>query len=762
MNAILSNLGTRAPRLDADIKLTGAARYAVDFTLPRMLHAKVLRSPHAHARVLSIDASRARSVPGVHAVITRDDLKGLNATYGYFIKDQPIVAIDKVRYSGDMGPAVAADTEEAAVRALEKIEVRYEPLRVVSTIDEALAPDAPALFETQPMGIVPAYGTGASASRDPRRNVCYRFAYTTGPASAFASADHVFEDEFRFSRMQHYHLEPFVSVAQVEGSQIEVWTSCQNPFPLRKELARVFNHPEQNIRLHVPLVGAGYGAKNNCKTEPIAILLSRMTGRPVRFCMTQEENFLTQSQHAAILKLKTGVANDGRFIARKAEILLDAGAYSDASPLVAEKAGYRINGPYRWQHIDSVCDCVMTNTTPAGPFRGFGGTQASWASESQIDMIARRLGIDPVAIRQKNLLKLGEPYVPGESGVDSDIHEGLDLVCREVGYGRGERRRGRGIGVAIGFKDSGGVNKPAQAQVKATTTGGLIVSSGAIEIGQGIQTALTRFVAEIFAAPASRVSYAPINTDVTPFDQGTNASSAIVVMGKAVEIAARDCVRQVIAFAAGMLKCKPEELRLENWSIIKDNQAHPLAPMIMREFDGSGMEFVGHGFFKSPTDHHAPLEAQCVSWEIGWGAVEVEVDEETGRFEVKKLIVSGDAGRAIHKDICRGQDEGAAVMALGQALFETMHYDGPVLANIAAAKYRVPLTTDLPEVFRAITQEQGHGPGPFGTKGMGEAGILPVMPAIANAIEDAVGVRITSLPITPEKVLNALRAKKNA
>ena len=733
MNLPLVTIGSSRPRIDADLKITGAARYTVDFTLPRMLHARVLRSPHAHARVLAVDASRARAMPGIAAVITRDDLQGLNPTYGYFIKDQPIVALDKVR---------------------------YEALPTVATIEAALAPDAAALFETPAPGIVPAYGTGAAGARDPRKNVCYRFSYTTGDPAAFAAADHVFEDEFRFSRMHHYHLEPFVSVARIEGDLIEVWTACQNPFALRKELSRVFNHPEQNIRVQVPFLGGGYGSKNNCKTEPIAILLAKKTGRPVRFCMTQEESFLTQSQHAAILRLKTGVSKDGKFIARQSEILLDAGAYSDASPLVAEKAGYRINGPYRWDYIDSVCDCVMTNTTPAGPFRGFGGTQTSWASESQIDMIARRLGLDPVAVRKKNLLKLGEAYVPGESGVDSDIDLGLDLVCREIGYGRGERRRGRGIGIAIGFKDSGGVNKPAQAMVKTTTTGGIIVNCGAIEMGQGIHTALTRIVAEIFAAPPERVSYAPINTDVTPFDQGTNASSGVIVTGKAIEIAARECVRQILEFAAGALKCKPEELRLENWAVIRNNQAHPLVPLIMREFGGTGFEFTGHGFFKSPTDHRAPLEAQCISWEIGWGAVEVEVDEETGRVAVKRLVVSGDAGRAIQKDVCRGQDEGAAVMALGQALFETMVYDGAELANIAAAKYRVPLATDLPEIFRAITQEQGHGPGPFGAKGMGEAGILPVMPAIANAIEDAVGVRITSLPITPEKVLAALRAKK--
>lgn len=761
-NLPLRNIGVPGHRGDANDKITGGAVYTVDITLPGMLHARVLRSPHAHARLVSINADAARAVPGVHAVLTRDDLEGTNPTYGYFIKDMPIVALDKVRYAGDPVAAVAAESEAAAARALELIEVEYELLTEIGTVDDALAADAPAIFEEPPMGIVPAYGKGAGASKDPKKNVCYQFTYTTGEASAWDRADHIFEDTFHFARCQHMHLEPFVSVAQVAGDVIEVWSSTQNPFPLRKELARVFNHPEQNIRIHVPYVGAGYGAKNNCKTEPIAVRLAQMTGRPVRFCMTMEENFLTQSQHAAVLKLKTGVTADGHFVARESEILLDSGAYSDASPLVAEKAGYRIPGPYRWDYIDTVCDCVLTNTTPAGPFRGFGGTQATWASESQLDMIARRLGIDPYDMRVKNMLDLKEPFVPGESGIDSDLKQGLDLVIGEIGYHTSNRPQGRGIGISIGFKDSGGVNKPAQVQVKTTTTGGIIINCGTIEIGQGVTTAFRRIVAEIFNTSEDRVSYAPVNTDTTPFDQGTNASSAIVVMGQALEIAARDCQRQIMEFAAEQLQTPVEELTLDDWTIRAGEDAHPLPPMIMGYYGGTGFEFAGQGFFKPTTDHNAPLEAPCVSWEIGWGAAEVDVDEETGRVTLVKLVVSGDAGRAIQKDVCRGQDEGAAVMGVSGALFEEMKYDGTALKNIRTLDYRIALARDLPAEFISITQEQGHGPGPFGSKGMGEAGLLPVASAIANAIEDAVGVRITSLPMTPEKVLAALDAKKAA
>ena len=755
------NFDPKIVRRDGSAKVSGTAAYTVDIALAGLLHAKVLRSPHAHARIRSIDAARAARLPGVHAVLTRDDLAGLNASYGYFIKDQPIVAIDKVRYVGDIVAAVAAESEQIAIAALGLIEVVYEPFPAIATMEAALGPNAPELFEAAPPGIVPVYGTGASGALRPRRNVCYRFGYRTGPSDAFAGCDHVFADEFRFARAQHFHLEPFVTVARVEGSEIEIWTSCQNPFALRKELGRVLKHPENFIRVQVPFVGGGYGAKNNCKTEPIAILLARKARRPVRFCMTLDEDFLTQTQHAAILRLKSGVMKDGTLIAREARILLDAGAYADASPLVAEKVVHRIPGPYRWRHIDAECDCVLTNTPISGPFRGFGGPQAAWASESQIDMIARRLRLDPIDLRKRNLRGLFEPYLPGEGGIDSDLAEGLELVARAIGYHGRKKTPGRGMGVSIGLKDAGGVNKPAAALIKISTFGDVFLHCGAIEIGQGVTTALTQIAAATLAAPVERVRYMPVNTDYTPFDQGTNASSAIVVMGRAVALAAEDTKRQALEFAAGQLKLPVSELALENWTIRRGNESFPLAPMIMREYGGTGFEFTGRGYIKAETDHDAPLESKCISWEFGWGAAEVEVDLETGQLKVLQLVVSADAGRAINAPICRGQDEGSAVMGLGGALFEQMLFDGTTLVNGSALRYRVPLASDLPARFESILQEQGFGPGPFGAKAIGEGCILPVPSAIANAIEDAIGVRITELPLTPERILRAIEAKNS-
>ena len=452
---------------------------------------------------------------------------------------------------------------------------------------------------------------------------------------------------------------------------------------------------------------------------------------------------------------------DGTLVARQSEILLDAGAYSDASPLVAEKAGYRVPGPYRWQHVDTRCACVMTNTAPAGPFRGFGGTQASWASESQLDMIARRLGQDPYQMRVRNLLALNEPFMPGESGVDSDMKLGLDVVCEAIGYHDRKKSaagpKQRGMGIAVGFKDGGGVNKPAQARVKMSTNGDIFLQCGTVEIGQGAHTALSQVVAEVLGTHVERISFAPINTDFTPFDQGTNASSGVAVMGRAVLRAAEALKRQILEFAAQEMQVPLAGLALEDGVIVHGDKRQPLGPLVMRHFGGTGYEFSADGFYKPQLDHHAPLEAQCVFWEIGWAAVEVEIDTETGKLDIVQLVASGDTGRSINPLVCRGQEDGAALMGLGQVLFERMiHDDGGRLLNADPLTYRVPLAEDLPRGFATITQEQGHGPGPFGSKGAGEATILPIASAVANAVHDAIGVRITTLPITPVAILEAL------
>jgi CO/xanthine dehydrogenase Mo-binding subunit len=758
----------RAPviPLDGPDKVTGAARYTFDVSLPGMLHAKVLRSPHPHALIRSIETSRAASLPGVFAVVTGADTAVLtDPYYGVAIRDQPVIAIDKVRYVGDMVAAVAAIDEETAYRALTLINVQYSLLPPVMTIEEALAEGAPLLFEAPAGGAAIRVGDGVTSLKEPRPNVLSEFAYRNGDAEAvLAGSDQVFEDRFTFSRINHFHLEPYVNVARVSGDQIELWSCNQDPFVLRNDLARIFGRPTNAVRIHASYVGGGFGGKSFCKMEPLVALLALKAGRPVRLCLSMDEGLLTLTKHAGILVLKTGVTTDGRLTARQSEIQLDGGAYSDASAMTVVKAGYRITGPYRWDAVATRAYAVRTNSVPAGSFRGFGGTQASFASESQIDMIARRLGIDPYEFRRKNLLAVGEPFQPGDSGMDSDLLAGLDEVVERLGYRRrapppaaGTKRRG--MGLSIGLKDGGGTGNHAQALVKVLPSGRAIVNAATVEIGQGATTALCRIAAEILNLPLEWIRYGAIDTDHTPLNNGTHVSCATAVTGMAISRAAADARDQILEFAAKRLGCAAGELALQDWAVRRGNYAHPLEPMINAYFGGAGSEFIGRGGVKIDDNQEAPLSAPNLFWIPSWVGAEVEIDCETGKVEVTQLIVGADSGTSVNAQACRGQVEGAALQAFGQTLFEELRYRETEPVNATPLAYRVPLANDLPKRYEGFVLEHG-GPGPFGAKGLGESGMLGVAAAIANAIEDAAGVRLAQIPFTPERVLAAIEASR--
>jgi CO/xanthine dehydrogenase Mo-binding subunit len=749
-------VGQRLAAQDGPAKVKGTATYTADRTLPGMLHAKVLRSPHAHARIRRIDTRRAAQHPGVHTVVTAKDLEGLDAMYGVRIKDQPVLAVDKVRYYGDVVAAVAADDEATAYRALALIDVDYEVLPAVMTVEAALAPGAPLLFETPLINALRPHGITGEGIPEPGPNLLYQFNHDVGELeAAFAQCDHVSEDTFSFSRMTPYHMEPFVALARTEGDVIEVWTCSQDPFLIRQDIATIFAVSDHRVRVHASYVGGGFGGKSFCKLEPLVVLLARTTGRPVRLALSLDENFVTLSQHGALMVLKTGVRADGTFVARDARLYMDGGAYADASALVTDKAGYRLPGPYRWTALRTRAYAVRTSTVPSGSFRGFGGTQANFASESQIDMIARRIGIDPLHMRLKNLLRPGERYLGRDAPIDSDFALGLKNAADRIGYAK-PRSRGRGIGLAVGFKDGGGEARAARAAVKVTVTGRVVVQAGSCEIGQGTATALSQIAAEILNVPYEWVRYGEIDTDVTPYDQGTHASSGIAVGGTAVANAANDVREQILAFAAEKLSCRPDDLYLKDWTVQRGGEVFPLEPLAIEYFGGYGCEFVGRGFFKVDEDLSTALNAQRLFWMPSWIGVEVEVEEETGQYVVTDFVAGTDAGRIINAAAVRGQVEGGALQGLGQAMFETLIYAGEQLATATPMTYRLPLATDLPVRFQSFVEEHGMGPGPFGSKGIGESSILAVAAALANAVEDAVGVRITSLPVTPEKILYAL------
>jgi CO/xanthine dehydrogenase Mo-binding subunit len=753
-------VGSSYPRVDGKVKVTGKAIYTVDVELPSMVHGKVLRSPHAHAKLRQVDASKAERLPGVVAVVTREDLVAFNAYYGATYKDQPIVATDKVRHEGDPVAAVAAMDEGIAEEALELIKAEYEELPAVTTIEEALAPNAPLVHEAPTHeGELMGYSYRSPAEFK-GTNISYRFSYVRGNIEeGFRRAAYTFDDTFTFARVQHYSMEPHVTVAHVESDRITVWASTQDPFPLQQHLAGIFKLPVNRVRVLVPYVGGGYGGKLSVKAEPLAAVLSWKARLPVRLALSAEESFRTVTRHPARYRVKTGVTRDGRILARECEIFMDTGAYADAGPRVTQKAGYRVLGPYRIPHAKVDAYTVYTNTVPAGAFRGFGTLQVTWAYESQMDIIAERLGIDALDFRIKNLLRKGEEYTPGDLPVDCDLKEGLLLAAKSIGWKKRAKGPNTGRGLSCCMKDGGGTYKIASAAVKMNLDGSIVLLTGTVELGQGARTALSQVAAEELGVSPDRIVVAQLDTDVTPYDSHTNASSSMVVMGLCVQRAAQDLKRQLLRQAGKTLKSEVGSLILKNGRVYnRKRQSISFEDVVTGVFGAKGGEIIGRGAYRDKKSKRAVLGSPSTFWEVSWGGAEVGIDRDTGEIKILKYVSVSDVGKAIHPVQCVGQDEGAAMFAIGHSLFEEMIYHDGHLLNPNLIDYRLPSFKHLPQEFETVLLENRNGPGPYGCKGMGEGGLMPVASAIGNAVTNAVGVRIHDLPMTPEKLWRAMKS----
>ncbi|MGH7870884.1 MAG: xanthine dehydrogenase family protein molybdopterin-binding subunit, partial [Candidatus Binatia bacterium] len=753
--------GTNAHRVDGVEKVTGRAVYTSDIRLPGMAYARILRSPVPHARLVKVDATKAQQLAGVITTLTRDDIKDFNYKYGATYKDQSIVAVDKVRYVGDPVAAVLADDPAVAERALELIEVEYDELPMVTNIEAAVAPGAIQVHEG---GVARAELRGSTYGAPERfsgTNICYYLTFGREDVEkGFARADHIYEDTFRFQKVQHYSLEAHNSIAYYDGEKLTVWASCQDPFTLRDHLSGIFRLPLSRIRVIVPYVGGGYGGKLYVKAEPIAAALTWKTRRPVQLALSVNESFKTVTRHPARVTVKTGVTKDGKLIARECQIFMDTGAYADAGPRVTQKAAYRSLGPYKIPYAKVEAHGVYTNTVPAGAFRGFGALQVTWAYESQMDMIADRLGLDPLDFRLKNLFKKGDLYTVGDTPIDCDMSEGLLKVADRIKWRQKSAAPNRAKGLSCCIKDGGGTYKVAGATVKMSSDGSVILLTGTVEVGQGPRTALSQVVAEELDLPMDRIAVAQLDTDVTHYDISTSASSSMVVMGLAVQRAAQDARRQLLQCAAKVLKEKAGTLVLKNGSICGlKGQSLSYGQVIVDFFGSKAGEIIAKGLYKDKKSKKAVLGSTATFWEVGWGAVEVEVDPDTGVVRLLDYVSVCDTGKAINPEQCIGQDEGAVMFGIGHTLMEEMIYEDGQLLNGNLVDYRVPTFEDLPDKFDTILMENGNGPGPFGSKGIGEGGLLPVASAIANAVSRAVGVRIQDLPLTPPKIWRALQIK---
>ncbi len=747
-----SQIGRSLSRVEGRDKVTGRVEYVHTMRLPGMLVAKLFRSTVAHGRIKSIDTSAAKKMPGVLHVVTIDDVRKLipDPYYGPAFHDQPILADRKVRFIGEPVAAVIAGDPHVADEAVQLITAEYEELPAV--FDEAEALTAK-VYVHDALRPAVAFADLKHLKDVKDTNVALAYKLRRGDFDkAYAAAAHKFEHEFRTQKVLHLPFEPHATIADYKDTGVTLYTASQGPSFVRSEIARLLGWPENRVRVKVPMLGSGYGAKLYIKLEALALALSMIARRPVKVALTMEEMFYQITRHPSTFRIKTGVDDNGRMVARKCEVLWNGGAYADIGPRVTQKAGLTAAGPYDIDDVAIDSLALYTNVTPAGALRGFGVPQLCWAYESQADMIARALELDPVEFRRKNIMRDGRPHTTGQVLKDAAVEKVLDLVLGRLGWsqpidrGTGAIRRGRGFAIAIKA-----VTTPTTsvAIVNVSADGSVVLYCSTIDMGQGSNTVMSQIVGEVLNVPAESVRIAPCDTDVTPYDMGTLGSRSTFHMGHAVRMAAEEARSKLATLAREV--GEPEGSNI------------PVAELFKKKYGMQAGNVIGSGVYKP--DYVSPDPATGLSpnvtpfWMVSGVGAEVEVDTETGRVNIAKLINVIDCGKVLNPKIVETQISGAALMHLGFTMFEKMQIDGGQVTNASLADYKIPGMHDLPAVMENLTVDTIQHNGPFGAKGVGEVATFCVSPAIANAIEDAVGIRLTELPLNAETVYRALRAK---
>jgi CO/xanthine dehydrogenase Mo-binding subunit len=775
----MSVIGANVRRVDGRSKVTGTAPYNVDIRIPGALHVRGVRSPYPHARVVSVDATSAAAIAGV-IVLTREDL-GSDPYFGPVFRDESIVAVEKVRYVGDLVAAVAAPTLRLAEEAAELVAVEYEPLPTVSDPLEALEPGAPILHErlqddmaadSRAHSIQPGLETLESLAKG---NLCGSYHFEAGDIErGFAEADRIFEDEFRVPPIQHAHLEPHTAVAYWEGSaRLVLNCSTQDPWVVRSEMADLFGIEQHDVRVTCSYLGGGFGAKLYPRIEAVVAALARKASRPVTWTLTREEEFLTITRHAAVVQIRSGAKADGTIVARQVRIVYDGGAYAEISPRVAAQNGAVASGPYRIRNQSVDCLVAYTCKPPAGAFRGFGVPQLAFAYESQMDDIARELGMDAVELRRRNLLHEGERFVTGEELLGVGVGECLTKVADELGWNGAVRKddgvpprsgKARAMGIACSMKSTMTPSNSA-ASLRLDPDGSLTVLTSAVEVGQGTTTVLAQIVAETVGIPVGRVFVAKPDTDATPFDHGTKSSRVTFSVGRAAISAAREIRRQLIQLGAQALEVAEEDVDVVDGIVVVRGTDRTLEiPEVFSHAFGLPVgNLFGHGVFQTTggLDPQTYQGKDSAFWM--WAAVgaEVEVDLETGKVHVLRVASALDTGRTLNPIQCHLQNEGSVTMALGSALLEEMVFDEGQLLNGSFTSYPIPSMADFPMDFRSFLVEAPHPDGPFGAKGVGESPFPAVAPAIRNAVVRALGgVAIRSLPLRGDVILAAIDAER--
>lgn len=741
-------IGTDLRMRDAEQRVLGTVEFVLDHRVEGMVHARAVRSPLPHARIRGVAVDEALAMPGVLAVLTGADIDrdpGIDPYFGTPRADQPVLAIDKALYAGDPVAIVVAETAAQAADAVPFVDVDYDELPFVVDASEAARPGAPVLHQDRP--------DNNCASWRLRHGDCDR---------AMAEADQVFTGVYYSPPASHVPMEPFVCVATWSDGGLDVWTSAQAPHAVRTGLEKMFSLPENGARVRTLNLGGGYGAKGQIKIEPMVACAARAVGRPVRMELARDEVFQTIGKHAARVELTTGVMRDGRIVARRVDVNYNAGAYAVTSVVGSGQGLTRANGPYHIANVSISSVATYTNTVPTGPFRGAMTSQLAFAYESQIDDIAAALGLDPVEVRRLNLLREGDLYPTGEALHDLCYDDLLDDLVDAIEWGvpssPAPPGKVRGKGLAIIIKNTLTPSR-SEARLKLCADGRVHIYSSSVEMGQGANATIVQIAADDLGLPTDKLVMGFPDTSITPFDTTTSSSRTTFSMGEAVHDASADLLSQLRAMAAARWGVGADAVEVLDGRV-SSREGGRTSSWEELLHDAGVEDVTGSGVFQSnfglllmddPHDVKGPVS---VHWHQGGAAAEVEVDLETGRVEVLRMHGNCFAGRVVNPLRVKQQNQGCVIMGLGPTLFEEVHYQDGSMSNPNLSDYMIPSIVDVPARITSTALESKDAGAEL--HGVGEMAMPAVSPAVANAIFAATGVRLTDLPLTPEKVLRAL------
>ncbi len=727
-------------------KVSGQAIYTADIALPGMLWGKILRSPFPHARIVRIDTSRAARLPGVHAVLTGPDLP--DRRVGRLLRDCPVLARDKVLFVGEKVAAVAAEDPDVAEEALLLIDVEYAELPAVFDPVEAMSDDAPTLHENL------ASYPGLPRPVSPVNNVFAHNVWNKGEIErGFAESDLVFEHTFTTQLMHQAYLEPHACVVEIDDrGRVQVWANNKGPFMLREQLAAVWELPKEQIRINPCSIGGDFGGKGSFMDVPLCYYLARAAGRPVKMVMDYiQELQAGNPRHPGRITLKTGLKRDGRIWARQAETVFNSGAYGAFKPRVHLRGADHSGGPYRIPHVHIDSYMVYTNNIPCGHMRAPAKPQVTFAVESHMDLIARELGLDPYEFRMLNVLREGDANPVGETWRNIRAGDALRQAAETAGWHTPKPGPYVGRGISISDQPPGSGQSSAEVTLDAGGQATLLMSLW--DTGTGAHTVLRQIVAETLTIPVEDVGVVIQDTDAVDFESGPGGSRVTYTSGQSALGAAEDLREQLTVLAAEYLGAAADTVTLQTGQFQAGDgpgrRAMPLKDVAARAVAARGESLAGRQTYTAPPSEYTSYCAQVA---------EVEVDPETGEVTVHKLVTAHDVGTVLNPLTHQGQIEGGVIQGLGYALMEEMETEEGRISTLSLGDYKIPTIKDIPELVTVLLEPAG-GPAPFESKGIGESSNTPVAGAIANAVYDAIGVPLTQLPITAERVLRAIRER---